>query len=78
LLLPGASENADGGTSRGAAFVIFLARSGGVQSFVKMSSSSTLLSGKLHDGDRFGKSVELMSDINQDTYMELAVGAHCE
>jgi hypothetical protein len=76
--LPGASTDSDGGDSRGAVFTIFLARDGSVRSYVKLSSNTSILVGQLNDVDRFGWAVELLTDLNLDGTIDLAVGAASE
>jgi hypothetical protein len=72
-LAVGARNTADGGSSRGALYIIFASPAGGVKSFVRISSSS--FTGSLQDGAGFGISVSMSVDLNGDGTVDLAVGA---
>ena len=60
----------DGGTDRGAVWILFLASDGSVLSHRKISD----LSG-FGDGDRFGHSLAPIGDLDGDGIVDLAVGA---
>ncbi len=74
-LAVGAAKDDDGGTDRGAVWVLFLNAAGGVQFHNKISATTPLLSGLLDDVDLFGFSVCALGDFNGDNIEDLAVGA---
>ncbi|MCP4963392.1 MAG: hypothetical protein GY925_29505, partial [Actinomycetia bacterium] len=65
----------DGGSSRGAAYVLFLNADGTVKAEQKISSTTGGLTGPLDDSDRFGSSVSGMGDVDGDGIVDIAVGA---
>jgi hypothetical protein len=56
-IIIGCSGDADNGTQRGAAYIVFLTSSGHVKSFEKFSDKTSSITGKLDDGDLFGSGV---------------------
>lgn len=74
-LAVGAYMDRDGGTSRGAVWVLFLDALGSVKRQTKISSTSGGFAGPLDDGDRFGAALACLGDLDQDGTTELAVGA---
>jgi FG-GAP repeat protein len=75
-LAVGASTDLDGGTGRGAVWVLYLDAGSGVKHAAKLSSKSGGgLEGLLDDGDRFGASLASLGDLDRDGTTELAVGA---
>ncbi|MCP4959931.1 MAG: CSLREA domain-containing protein, partial [Actinomycetia bacterium] len=66
----------DGGTSRGAVYVLFLNADGTVRAEQKISSLSGGLTGPLDDNDYFGRSVAGIGDLDGDGRIDLAVGAY--
>ncbi len=78
-LAVGAYGNDDGGTStfpnRGAVWILFLNADGTVKSHQKISATQGGFSGGLSVGDRFGRSLANMGDIDGDGVVDLAVGA---
>jgi FG-GAP repeat len=76
----GADGDDDGGTppnaERGCVFIIFLNTDGTVKSEQKISDTQGNFNGVLEDGDRFGYSLGLLGDLDGDSVVELAVGAH--
>jgi hypothetical protein len=54
----------DGGTDRGAIYVLFLSRKGIVLSFQKISSLAGSFAGPLHDFDEFGSSLVNVGDMD--------------
>ncbi|MEZ5341380.1 MAG: integrin alpha [Acidimicrobiales bacterium] len=75
-LLVGASDDADGGNGRGAAFVLFLNADGTVKAEQKISDTAGNFLPPLADGDNFGISVAGLGDIDGDGTISIAVGAH--
>jgi hypothetical protein len=71
----GAFRDADGGTDRGAVWVLFLNRDGTVKAHQKISSTEGRFRGQLRDGDLFGSGMALMGDLRGDGTAALAVGA---
>jgi hypothetical protein len=75
-LVVGAHKDGDGGTARGAVWVLFLQNDGRVKSFQKVSSSQGSFAGTLNDDDKFGASVTSIGDLDGDSVSDLVVGAH--
>ena len=71
----GAPGDDDGGSTRGAVWVLFLEADGTVGSHQKISDTQGGFEGKLIDGAEFGASVVSMGDLNGDGITELAVGS---
>jgi len=74
-LVVGADTDDDGGTNRGAVYILFMNRDGTVKSFQKISDTEGGFEGILDDDDRFGHSVNTIGDFNGDGIQDLAVGA---
>ena len=74
-LAVGAVRDDDGGTNRGAVWLLFLNADGSVKSQVKISSTSGGFTGALDDFDDFGNSVASLGDLDRDGVTDLAVGA---
>jgi hypothetical protein len=74
-LAVGAPGSDDGGTDRGAVWILFLDEAGKVRSESRISSTSGNFEGKLHDGDRFGSAVTGIGDLDSNGVPDLAVGA---
>lgn len=66
----------DGGTDRGAVWILFLDMDGTVKSKQKISSTAGNFNGVLDDTDRFGSSVADIGDLDSDGVTDLAVGAN--
>lgn len=71
----GAWMDDDGGTDRGALWVLFLDGAGEVVSEQKISATAGGLVGPLQDNDDFGSSCEGMGDLDGDGVPDIAVGA---
>jgi len=74
-LIVGAHLDDDGGTNRGAAWVLFMDSDGTVSSHAKISSTSGSLTGPLDDEDQFGCAITSIGDLDGDTVDDIAVGA---
>ena len=74
-LAVGASMDRDGGTARGAVWVLFLDANFAVRTRAKISSTSGGFAGPLDNNDQFGSSVARVRDLDGDGVCELAVGA---
>jgi PKD repeat protein len=73
-IVVGAPYDDDGGTDRGAVYIICLNTNGTVKSYQKISSSIGNMSGLIND-DAFGYSVSGSKDFNNDGYKDIVVGA---
>jgi hypothetical protein len=71
----GAPGDDDGGTDRGAFWILFLNQDGSVQNETKISSEDGNFDGDLDDGDRFGAALAALGDLDGDGITDLAVGA---
>ncbi|MCP3938021.1 MAG: hypothetical protein GY708_21950, partial [Actinomycetia bacterium] len=71
----GADVDDDGGTDRGAVYVLFLNADGTVKAEQKISSTTGGLAGPLDDDDRFGFSVAGVGDLDGDGVNDIAAGA---
>lgn len=74
-IIVGASKDNDGGTDRGAAWVLFMNTNGTVRTHQKISGTSGDFSGTLDDSDLFGSSVCSLGDLDRDEVTDIAVGA---
>ena len=74
-LAVGAEGDDDGGSKRGAVWVLFLKSNGKVKSHQKISDTEGGFTGILDDGDGFGYSVRSLGDLDGDMVGDLAVGA---
>ena len=71
----GAPLDDDGGTDRGAVWILFLNADGTVQSRQKISDSQIRFIDILEDNDQFGGAIANIGDLNNDLIPEIAVGA---
>ncbi|RJP37985.1 MAG: hypothetical protein C4547_05095 [Phycisphaerales bacterium] len=74
-LAVGAVNDADGGGTRGAVWVLFLNRDGRVKSHQKISATEGGFNGLIDAYDDFGYSVACLPDLDHDNRNELVVGA---
>ncbi|WMI69671.1 T9SS type B sorting domain-containing protein [Mangrovimonas sp. YM274] len=74
-LAVGAYRDDDGGTDKGAVWILFLDENDLVISHTKISDTSGGFTGILDNDDRFGGAVSYLGDLNNDGLIELAVGA---
>ena len=73
-LAVGAPGDDDGGTDRGAIWILFLNADGTVRLTQKISSTEGNFDGALDNNDQFGSAVTNAGDINGDGIIDLAVG----
>ena len=71
----GADEDDDGGTARGAVWVLFLNTDGTVKSHQKISDTEGGFTGGLDDFDWFGNSLAMLGDLDGDGVGDLVVAA---
>jgi len=74
-LAVGSQLDDDGGTNRGAVWILFLNNDGTVKSHQKISNTESGFSGILENGDWFGWSVTTLGDLDSDGINDIAVGA---
>ncbi|MEE8153532.1 MAG: integrin alpha [Phycisphaerales bacterium] len=74
-LAVGAMRDDDGGTDRGAMWVLFLNADGTVKSHQKISQTQGGFTGKLRDTDMFGQAATSLGDLDGDGVGDLVVGA---
>ncbi|RKY21443.1 MAG: hypothetical protein DRQ55_04260 [Planctomycetota bacterium] len=72
-LVVGAPRDPDGGSKRGAVWVLFLDAGGGVRAEQKISDLAGGFTGKLRDGDEFGRALSAAGDVDGDGVPDLAV-----
>ena len=73
-LAVGAPLDDDGGSAKGAIWVLFMDPTGVVMSHQKISATTGGFTGNLDDGVRFGWSMEAVGDLDSDGIVDLAVG----
>jgi hypothetical protein len=71
----GALGDDDGGTDRGAVWVLFLQSDGTVREFQKISDTEGGFDGVLADSDTFGRSATVINDLDGDSVHDLVVGS---
>ena len=77
-LAVGAQYDDDGGSDRGAVYVLFLNADGTVRAEQKISDTAGGLTATLNDSDSFGYSVAGVGDVDGDGVADLAVGASAD
>ena len=75
-LAVGVFRDDDGGSDRGAIWILFLNTDGTVKSEQKISDTQGGFGGSLDNGDQFGTSVADIGDLDGDGVTDLAVGAN--
>lgn len=70
----GLQSDDDGGSGRGAVWVLFLNTAGTVKGSQKISNTQGGFTGGLDNSDAFGSSVAVLGDLNGDGAVEVAVG----
>jgi len=71
----GAPLDDDGGTDRGAVWILFMNANGTVKSYQKISDTEGGFTGTLSNEDKFGQNIAALGDLDSDGIQELAVGA---
>jgi hypothetical protein len=74
-LAVGANYDDDGGSNKGAVWILFLNRDGTVRQHQKISQTQGGFGGILRSNDEFGRSVMRLGDLDGDGALEIAVGA---
>ncbi|MHC4265331.1 MAG: integrin alpha [Planctomycetota bacterium] len=77
-LAVGARNDDDGGTNRGAIWILFLNSNGTVKSHQKISDTAGGFTGTLIDTDYFGCEVCPIGDLDGDDVNDIAVGAYSD
>lgn len=77
-LAVGSRGDDDGGTDRGAVWILFMNSDGSVRSAAKISQTSGNLGDGLTSGDAFGSAVANLGDLNGDGATDLGVGAEMD
>ena len=71
----GAERDDDGGSDRGAIWILFLERDGEIISKSKISSAAGNFAGPLQNGDLFGSALADPGDLDRDGIADIVVGA---
>ncbi len=77
-IVVGAPFTNDGGTGRGAAWVLFMNKNGTVKSYQKISATQGNFISALHDNDVFGIGIANMGDLNNDGIPDIAVSSSAD
>jgi len=71
----GAEQDNDGGSNRGAIWIMFMESDGGIISKTKISSTSGNFTGALTDGSLFGNALANLGDLDLDGTTDIVAGA---
>lgn len=74
-LVVGTQRDDDGGTNRGAVYILFMNSDGTVDRSQKISDTEGGFTGELDDNDVFGISASSLGDVDGDGVLDIAVGA---
>jgi hypothetical protein len=74
-LAVGAPGDDDGGSDRGAVWILFMRQDGTVRDEQKISQREGSFNGRLADGDQFGAAITVLGDLDNDDIPDLAIGA---
>ena len=74
----GADQDDDGGSNRGAVWILFLESDGEIISKSKISSTAGNFVGPLLDGDQFGSALADVGDLDIDGNLDISVGARLD
>ena len=77
-LAVGARLDDDGGSGRGAVWVVYLNANGTAKGHTKISATAGGFGGALANGDEFGSAVAALGDVDGDGVGDLAVGARAD
>ncbi len=77
-LAVGALFDDDGGSNRGAVYVLFLNTNGTVKSYQKISDTQGNFTATLGNGDYFGSALAGIGDLNNDGTLDIASGAYLD
>ncbi len=77
-LVIGAPRDDDGGTDRGAVWLLFMNADGTVRAHQKISNTEGGFTGILDDTDFFGVAVDSLGDLDGDGVIDLVVSAHAD
>jgi len=75
-LAVGSHFDDDGGTDKGAVYILSLDTGGTVLNYQKISDTYGNFSNVLSAGDKFGVSITKIGDLNNDSIIDIAVGAY--
>jgi len=75
-LIVGSRNDDDGGTDRGAAWILYMNMNGTVKSYEKISSTQSGFTGQLNDYDYFGTGVACLGDKDNDGNIDLFISAY--